>query len=148
MARKAKNVTATFPERVKTRIFGPSARFRCVQEPSVEAFKCSSTSQHGEQFTISHPVVQPQSLRFNDSPDINRPNECTEKDICYESGQGLNLNSVLDQGLNLSSNQTSGSSHRAQSTQFIGETSKDIPVRLDVIKTDAVLQLKRSWVQV
>ena len=43
----------------------------------------------------------------------------------------MNPNRVLDQGLNLSSNKTSASSHRAQSTQFIVETSKDIPVRVD-----------------
>ena len=60
MARKAKNVTATFPERIKTRIFGRSTRSAFDQEPSVDAFKCSSNSQHGEQLTISHPVVQPQ----------------------------------------------------------------------------------------
>ena len=87
MARKAKNVTATFPERIKTRIFGRSTRFAFDQEPSVEAFKCSSDSQHGKQLTISHPVVQPQSLRFNDSPDIIRSNECTQKHSCYELGQ-------------------------------------------------------------
>ena len=116
MARKAKNVTATFPERIKTRIFGRSTRFAFDQEPSVEALKCSSNSKHGEQFTISHPVVQPQSLRFNGSPDIIRSNECTQKDSCHELGQGLNPKHALDQGLNLSSNHASGTSHRAQST--------------------------------
>ena len=120
-----------FPERIKTRIFGRTTRFAFHQAPSVEAFKCSSNSQHGEQFTISHPVVQPQSLRFNDSPDIIRSNECTQKDSCYKLGQGLNPKHAVDQGLNLSSNQASGSSHRAQNTQFIVETSNDIPVRLD-----------------
>ena len=94
MARKAKNVTATFPERVKTRIFGRSTRLRFVQEPSVEAFKCSNSLKHGDQLTISHPVVQPQLLCFNDIPDIHRSDECTDKDICYESGQCLNPSSI------------------------------------------------------
>ena len=130
MARKAKNVTATFPERVKTRAFGRSTRLSFVQEPSVEAFQCSNNSKHGDQFTISHPVVQPQSLRFNDTSDTYRSDDCTDKDNCYESGQGLNPNNALNQGLNLMSNKMSAGSHGGQSTKFIVETSKDIPGRV------------------
>ena len=66
MARKFKNVTATFPERVKTKVFDQSARFNLVQEPSVKAHKSPSSSRNGDQFTFSHPFVQTQSLRFND----------------------------------------------------------------------------------
>ena len=112
MDRKAKNVTAAFPERVTTRVFGRSTRLIFVQEPSVEAFKCSNNSKHGDQLTISHPV-----------------DECTDKDSCYESGQGVNPNSALGQGLNLMSNKMSAGSHSGQSTESIVETSKDIPGR-------------------
>ena len=131
MARKAKIVATTFPEKVKTRIFGRNTRLRFIQEPSVEAFKCSNNSKHGDQFAISHLVVQPQLLRSNDIPDKHRSDECTAKGICYESGQGLNPNSVLDQGLNPSSNKINNNSHRAQSTRLVVETRKDIPVRVN-----------------
>ena len=43
----------------------------------------------------------------------------------------MNPNSVLDQGLIPGSNKISSSSHRAQNTQVIVETSKDISVRVD-----------------
>ena len=67
MAKKSKYVTATFPKRVRTQICGRGTRFSLVQEPSGEIHECSSSSNNGDQFTVSHSVVQPQSLRSTDS---------------------------------------------------------------------------------
>ena len=92
MARKPQNVTATFPERVKTRVFGRGTRFSLVQEPSVKNHISSSRSSiYDDQFTISHLLVQAQSLCSNHSFSAFMPEECTDKDKCYESGQALTL---------------------------------------------------------
>ena len=65
-------------------------------------------------------IVQTQSLRFNDKFSRCMSKECIDKDKRHESGQGLNPNSALDQGLNPAS-----SNSRAES-QIVQVTSSSI----------------------
>ena len=124
MARKFKKC---YWKRVKTKVFGLSARFNLVQEPIVKAHKSPSSSKNGDQFTFSHPIVQTQTLSFNDKSSSCISRECIDNDKRHESGQGLNLNNDLDQGLNPASSDRRAESQIVQVNNSNIESSGVVP---------------------